>query len=142
MYVLFDMDEPTVLRIQQLIREGKFKSVSQSDKVPVNIGLTNEGDQHPHPAVVDFVDNKVDPATGTLKVRAVVPNPVVANGDRLFSSGMFVRVQVPLGEPQRQLLVTEVRYRQRPRAEVRLRRGQAGRQERGRIPAGRRQGDW
>ena len=101
MYVLFDMDEPTVLRIQQLIREGKFKSVSQSDKVPVNIGLTNEGDHYPHPAVVDFVDNKVDPATGTLKVRAVVPNPVVANGDRLFSSGMFVRVQVPLGEPQR-----------------------------------------
>ncbi|HEX4592010.1 MAG TPA: efflux RND transporter periplasmic adaptor subunit [Gemmataceae bacterium] len=107
MYVLFDVDEPTLLRVQQLIREGKFKSARQSDKVPVNIGLTNEGDQYPHPAVVDFVDNKVDPSTGTLKVRAVVPNPIVANGDRLFSSGMFVRVQVPLGEPRQQLLVTE-----------------------------------
>jgi RND family efflux transporter MFP subunit len=107
MYVLFDMDEPTVLRIQQLIREGKFKSARQTDKVPVNIGLTNEGDHYPHPAVVDFVDNKVDPSTGTLKVRAVVPNPIVANNDRLFSSGMFVRVQVPLGEARQQLLVTE-----------------------------------
>jgi membrane fusion protein, multidrug efflux system len=107
MYVLFDMDEPTILRIQQLIREGKFKSAYQSDKVPIRVGLANEPGQYPHAGVVDFVDNKVDPSTGTLKVRAVLQNPMVANGDRLFTAGMFVRVRVPLGEPRRQLLVTE-----------------------------------
>jgi RND family efflux transporter MFP subunit len=107
MYVLFDMDEPTVLRIQQLIREGKFKSANRTDKVPITIGLTNEAGQYPHAGVIESVDNQVDPSTGTLKIRAVVPNPVVANGDRLFASGMFVRVRVPLGEPRKQLLVTE-----------------------------------
>jgi RND family efflux transporter MFP subunit len=107
MYVLFDMDEPTILRIQQLIREGKFKSARQSDKVPIAVGLANEPGQFPHAGVVDFVDNKVDPSTGTLKVRAVVPNPTVANGDRVFTAGLFVRVRVPLGEPRKQLLVTE-----------------------------------
>ncbi len=107
MYILFDMDEPTLLRIQQLIREGKFHAVRRSDKIPVLIGLTNEPGQYPHPGVVESVDNKVDPSTGTLKIRAVVPNPIVANGDRLFASGMFVRVRVPLGEPRKQLLVTE-----------------------------------
>ncbi len=75
--------------------------------VPVAVGLANEPGRFPHPGKVDFVDNRVDPGTGTLKVRAVVPNPEVANGDRVFSSGLFVRVRVPLGEPRRQLLVTE-----------------------------------
>jgi len=107
MYVIFDVDEPTILRIQQLIREGKFKSARQPDKVPVSIGLANEPGLFPHAGVVDFVDNKVDPSTGTLKVRAVVQNPTVANGDRVFTAGLFVRVRVPLGEPRRQLLVTE-----------------------------------
>jgi RND family efflux transporter MFP subunit len=108
MYVFFDMDEPTVLRIQQLIREGKFKGSGQKDdKVPIQVGLSNEPGQFPHEGTVDFVDNKVDPSTGTLKVRAVVPNPILANGDRLLAAGMFVRVRVPLGEPRKQLLVTE-----------------------------------
>ncbi len=106
-YVFFDVDEPTVLRIQKLIREGKFKSVRKSDEVPVAIGLANEPGQFPHPGTVNFVDNRLDPNTGTLKVRAVVPNPQVANGDRVFAAGMFVRVRLPLGEPRKQLLVTE-----------------------------------
>ena len=105
--------------------------------MPVNIGLTNEGDQYPHPAVVDFVDNKVDPSTGTLKVRAVVPNPIVANGDRLFTAGMFVRVQVPLGEPRQQLLVTERALGSDQGQKFLYVVRQAGRQERVRIPAGR-----
>ena len=107
MYVYFDVDEPTMLRVQQLIREGKFKAVRSSTEVPVNVGLANEPGRFSHPGKVDFVDNKVDPGTGTLKVRAAVPNPEGSKGDRLLTAGMFVRVQVPLGEPTRQLLVTE-----------------------------------
>jgi RND family efflux transporter MFP subunit len=107
MYVLFDVDEPTMLRVQQLVREGKFPSVRKTTDVPLAIGLANEPGQFPHVGKVDFVDNRVDPGTGTLKVRAVLPNPEGANGDRVFAAGMFVRVRVPLGEPRRQLLVTE-----------------------------------
>jgi multidrug efflux system membrane fusion protein len=107
MYVNFDVDEPTILRVQQLIREGKFKGRGSGDKIPVYVGLANEAGEFPHEGVVDFIDNKVDPSTGTLHVRAIVPNPLVAHGDRFFSAGMFVRVRIPLGEPRRQLLVTE-----------------------------------
>jgi RND family efflux transporter MFP subunit len=108
MYVYFDVDEPTMLRAQALIREGKFKaSHGANGLMPVSIGLSNEHGEYPHPAVVDFIDNKVDPSTGTLKVRAVIQNPLLANNDRMFTSGMFVRVQVPLGEPRKQMLVTE-----------------------------------
>lgn len=107
MYVYFNVDEPTMLRVQQLIREGKFKSSRESDKVPIAVGLANEPGRFPHEGFIDFVDNKVDPSTGTLKVRGVLPNPVVSHNDRVFSSGLFVRVQMPLGGPQRQILVSE-----------------------------------
>lgn len=106
-YVLFDVDEPTILRVQQLIREGKFPSARKTTEIPVMVGLANEPGQFPHPGKIDFVDNRVDPGTGTLKVRAVLPNPEEKNGERVFSVGMFVRVRVPLGEPRKQLLVTE-----------------------------------
>jgi multidrug efflux system membrane fusion protein len=108
MYVYFDVDEPTMLRAQELIRAGKFKVNHDTEGLmPVSIGLSSEHGAFPHPAAVDFIDNKVDPSTGTLKVRAVLKNPLLANNDRMFSAGMFVRVQVPLGEPSKQMLVTE-----------------------------------
>jgi multidrug efflux system membrane fusion protein len=107
MWVNFDVDERTMLSIQQKIREGTFKSSRQSSDVHVQIGLANEPGRFPHDAVVDFIDNRVDQGTGTLHVRAVLANPVVANGDRVFSPGLFVRVQLPLGEPRQALLVSE-----------------------------------
>jgi membrane fusion protein, multidrug efflux system len=107
MWINFDVDERTMLAIQQKIREGSFKAARSSSDVHVNIGLANEPGRFPHEATVDFVDNRVDAGTGTLHVRAVIPNPIVANGDRVFSPGMFVRVQLPLGEPRQALLVSE-----------------------------------
>ncbi|HEY1380498.1 MAG TPA: efflux RND transporter periplasmic adaptor subunit, partial [Gemmataceae bacterium] len=107
MFVYFDVDEPTILRVQQLIREGKFPSARRTSDIPVTVGLANEPGQFPHKGTIEFVDNRVDPGTGTLKVRAVLPNPEQANGDRVFAAGMFVRVRVPLGQPRKQLLVTE-----------------------------------
>lgn len=51
---------------------------------------------------LDFEDNRVDPSTGTLRVRAVF-----SNADRLLSPGLFVRIRIPVGEPYRALLVPE-----------------------------------
>jgi len=51
---------------------------------------------------MDFLDNHVDPSTGTIKARAVF-----ANTDRFLTPGLFVRVRVPLGDPRPSLLVTE-----------------------------------
>jgi RND family efflux transporter MFP subunit len=107
MYVYFDIDERTMLNIQDRIRTGKFKSARQNKDVVVRIGLATEPGRFPHEATVDLVDNKVDSGTGTLKVRAVLQNPVVKNEERLFSAGLFVRVQVPMGEPTQSLLVSE-----------------------------------
>jgi RND family efflux transporter MFP subunit len=100
MYVYFDVDERTVLRVRQLIREGKFKSAR--DVVwPVFLGLANE-EGYPHEGTIDFVDNQVNPKVGTLRVRGVFPNK-----DEWLSPGYFVRVRVPIGRPYKALLVTE-----------------------------------
>jgi RND family efflux transporter MFP subunit len=107
MQVYFDVDEATILRIQALIRAGKFRSARRHDDVPVAVGLANEPGQYPHQGRIDFVDNRVDPSTGTLKLRAVLPNPTVANEDRVFGAGLFVRVRLPLGEPHPALLISE-----------------------------------
>ncbi len=84
MYVYFESDEQSFLRYQELARKGE-RSRTQN---PVRIGLASE-QGYPHAGTVDFVDNQVDPATGTIRARAVLPNP-----DRVFTPGLFARVQL------------------------------------------------
>ena len=112
MYVYFDVDERTVLRVQRLIREGKAKSIRDADKtktkLPMQFGLTNEGDAYPHEGVLDFVNNQVDTSTGTLQVRGLLANPVIGEGDsRLLTPGLFLRVRVPIGATHEALLVPQ-----------------------------------
>jgi multidrug efflux system membrane fusion protein len=84
MYVYFESDEQTYLRYADLARKGERTRSSN----PVRIGLADE-QGFPHEGTVDFVDNQVDPATGTIRARAVLPNP-----DRVLTPGLFARVQV------------------------------------------------
>jgi RND family efflux transporter MFP subunit len=101
-YVYFDVDENTVLRVRQLIREGKARSARDPGvKLPVLLSLENEEGFH-HQGMIDFVDNQINPKTGTLRVRGVF-----AQKDDVLSPGLFVRVRVPIGEPHQALLVTE-----------------------------------
>jgi RND family efflux transporter MFP subunit len=106
MYLYFDIDERTVLRIKEMIRAGTFRSAREYTDVSVLIGLTNETG-YPHTARVDFVDNKLNSGTGTIRIRAKVPNPEIKGLERIFSAGLFVRVRVPLGEPHKAILITE-----------------------------------
>jgi RND family efflux transporter MFP subunit len=99
-YVYFDVDERTVQRIRQLIREGKAKSAREIEW-PVALGLAAE-EGYPHQGTIDFVDNQVNPRTGTLRVRAIFPNK-----DEVISPGYFARVRVPVGTPRQALLVSE-----------------------------------
>src|SRR5262249_15870813 len=71
---------------------------------PVNLGLTGDSD-YPYKAYIDFVNNQVDPTTGTLQVRAVINNPKPAQGPREFIPGMFLRVQVTIGDAHPALLI-------------------------------------
>jgi RND family efflux transporter MFP subunit len=100
MYAYFDVDERTVLRIRQLIREGKAKSAGQT-KWPVALGLATE-EGFPHKGTINFEDNQVNPKTGTLRVRGVFRNK-----DEALSPGFFARVRVPIGQAHQALLVTD-----------------------------------
>jgi RND family efflux transporter MFP subunit len=100
MYAYFDVDEHTVLRVRQLIREGKARSARDSE-VPVFLGLANEAG-FPHRGTINFVDNQINPKTGTLRLRGVFPNK-----DESLSPGLFSRVRVPIGYPHQALLVSD-----------------------------------
>jgi RND family efflux transporter MFP subunit len=100
MYAYFDVDEHTVLRVKQLIREGKAKTPDDVE-IPVSLGLANENG-HPHRGAIHFIDNQVNPKTGTLRVRGVFPNK-----DEALSPGYFARIRVPIGVSHKALLITE-----------------------------------
>ncbi|HZN98169.1 MAG TPA: efflux RND transporter periplasmic adaptor subunit [Gemmatimonadales bacterium] len=94
-YVYFEGDESAYLRYNQLDRAGERPS-SRRAANPVQIGLANE-QGYPHRGRMDFVDNRLDQATGTIRARAVV-----SNKQRLFTPGMFARVRL-IGSGVRQL---------------------------------------
>jgi RND family efflux transporter MFP subunit len=100
MYAYFDVDEYTVLRVRQLIREGKATSARHGE-VAVWLGLANE-DGFPHRGTINFVDNQVNPKTGTLRLRGVFPN-----ADESLSPGYFARVRVPIGYAHPALLISD-----------------------------------
>jgi membrane fusion protein, multidrug efflux system len=99
-YVYFDVDERTVQQVRKLIREGKAKS-ARDVKIPLRLGLaTDEG--FPYEGTADFVDNKVNPKTGTLRLRGVFPS----HGE-ILSPGYFARVRIPIGFPHKAVLITD-----------------------------------
>ena len=83
-FVYFESDEQSFLRYAELARKGERADTRN----PVRVGLASETG-YPHAGTVDFVDNQVDPRTGTIRARAVLKNP-----DRLFTPGLFARVQL------------------------------------------------
>lgn len=102
MYAYFDIDERTVLDIQRRIREHKFKGARDGERaVPLELALASDVG-FPHKGFVDFVNNRVDPATGTLQVRGEFPN-----ADNALTDGLFVRVRFVLGKNDDAILVLE-----------------------------------
>jgi RND family efflux transporter MFP subunit len=100
MYAYFDVDEHTALRVRQLVREGKSDS-PRDGGYPVSLGLANE-QGYPHEGTIDFVDNQVNPKTGTIRLRGVFPNK-----DQHLLPGLFARVRSPIGRPHMALLVSD-----------------------------------
>src|SRR5262249_14112416 len=70
------------------------------------MGLSGE-DGFPHEGTINFVNNQVNPATGSITLRGVFPNPQPEGGTRLLSPGMFVRVRLPIGQSHPALLVID-----------------------------------
>ncbi|WP_149086655.1 efflux RND transporter periplasmic adaptor subunit [Pseudomonas prosekii] len=84
-YVYFDPDEHSYLRYSEEARRAKKGKAAQ---LGARVGLANE-QGFPHAGNVDFQDNQVDPATGTIRLRATL-----SNQNRVFTPGLFARVQV------------------------------------------------
>jgi multidrug efflux system membrane fusion protein len=99
MYVYFDMDMPSYRKFQVGVDQGP------DAKIAVSLALQGE-ESYPRAGTVNFQNNLVNPATDTLLIRGVFPNPKKANG-RDLKPGMFVRVKLPISQPHQALLVID-----------------------------------
>jgi len=99
-YIYFDMDEATYLKYNRLYFEGKRPS-SRENPNPVQVTLTGET-KPSHDGKVDFLDNRLDVSTGTLRGRAVIPNK-----DFSILPGQFGRVRLIGSSPYDALLLPD-----------------------------------
>ena len=95
LYVYFDIDERTLLRLRRLHPARGRSRRYQRAEIPVMVALSDETD-FPHKGLIDFRENAVDPGTGTLRARAQIDNPP----PYVFTPGLFVRVRLPVGQPR------------------------------------------
>lgn len=100
MHANFDIDERTVLRLRRLFHEGKISS-ARTNKLFVKLALADE-EEFTREGYIDFVDNRLDSGTGTLRIRVEIRNK-----DVFLSPGMFVRLRLPIGNERPALLVPE-----------------------------------
>jgi multidrug efflux system membrane fusion protein len=106
MYAYFDMDEPTLQRINRAVDDGQIKLVRGHADLPISLALQRETG-YPHQGTFNFLNNIVNPSTGTIATRGVFANPLKPGGARLLVPGMFVRVQLPIGAAHQGLLVID-----------------------------------
>ena len=99
-YIYFDMDEATYIKNSKLWFEGKRPS-SRDTPNPVRVMLTGET-KPSHEGHMDFLDNRLDVSTGTLRGRALIPNH-----DLSILPGQFGRVQLIGSSPYQALLIPD-----------------------------------
>lgn len=99
-YCYFNVDERTHLKYVRLLQEGKLPH-SHGVNFPAWIGLADETG-FPHEGYIDFVDNRLDPNTDTINVRAVIPNPNLT-----LIPGLFARVRVAGSEIMKAVLIPD-----------------------------------
>ena len=100
-YAKVDADENAVLKYVKLSNEGKRVS-ARTEKIPAFVELGNETD-FPHKGDIDFVDNRLDPGTGTVRARVVLKNW----NPSLVTPGFFVRVRIAGATPYRAALIDD-----------------------------------
>ena len=118
----FTFDEASFLRYERLGKEGK-DITSRSTGVEVTRQADRRDATSPIKGRMDFVDNVIERASGTIRGRALLANP-----DGVFTPGMFGRVRVPGSPPYEALL--DARHRDRLRAGAQIRAGGRRRERR------------
>ena len=100
-HVVFDADEAAFLKYQRLASTGERES-SRDVKNPVFLSLADEFPKFPHEGHMDFVDNRLDPNTGTMRGRAILRNP-----DFILTPGLFARIRIPGSGEHEAVLITD-----------------------------------
>jgi RND family efflux transporter MFP subunit len=100
-YVYFDVDEATVQRLTARMLAKGIAPGTQAPNLPLTMALGATG-EFSFNGLIDYVDNKVDATTGTIKVRGILKNE-----NRAIVPGFFARVRVPDAEPYQAVLVPE-----------------------------------
>src|SRR5213595_4050270 len=100
-YAKVDADENAILKYVKLSEQGKRVS-ARTAKIPGWIELGNETD-FPHEGYIDFVDNRLDPGTGTIRARVVLKNW----NPNFITPGFFARVRVAGATPYRAALIDD-----------------------------------
>ncbi len=88
LYLYGDADERSILKYLDLRRAGTRVSARDAE-IPAEMALATETG-FPHKGYMDFVDNRIDPNTGTLRARGVF-----SNADHSLSPGFFGRIRIP-----------------------------------------------
>jgi len=108
-YASFEVDEPTFLAFRQAAKTDGGPGLARharrdlSPHRPSLVRLALAGDEgFPRDGRVDFVDNQLDPATGTIRVRATF-----TNADGALTPGLFVRIQLPSRDTATGVLVRD-----------------------------------
>lgn len=97
-YASFDADEQTFLRYGDRVRRH---GAGKAGELPIQMALADEQD-FPHEGTLQFLDNQLDPSTGTINGRALFRNP-----DRRLTPGLFVRLRLPGTVSYRGVLVED-----------------------------------
>jgi RND family efflux transporter MFP subunit len=100
LYAYFDVDERTYLDLIKATAQTDGLSPSHL-RFPALLRLANE-DDFSRTGIVNFVDNRVNASTGTIRMRAIFTNPGGA-----LRAGLFVRIRLPIGAPYKALLVPD-----------------------------------
>jgi len=99
-YGYFEVDERSYLKYSRLWRNGA-RSGSREARIPVNLGLADETG-FPHQGRLDFLDNRLDPNTGTMTGRAIFPN-----ANLTLTPGLFARIRLPGSSQYGALLISD-----------------------------------
>jgi RND family efflux transporter MFP subunit len=99
-YVYADVDENSYLRLSELIRDGKLAK-DETGKTPVQVQF-GDGDGFTNGGHIESFDNRVDPNTGSIVMRALFPNP-----DGRILPGLFARIRLPASPEYPALLISE-----------------------------------
>ena len=97
-YVMFNVSEQDVLRVKAMMRERGLTAFELA-KIPVEVGLMTE-QGYPHVGALNYASPTLDPSTGTLLARGLLPNP-----GRQMLPGMFVRIRIPMALGKREALL-------------------------------------